>query len=879
MEWRRLIYALRARIRAFATRKQADEDLHDELSFHMEMQTRRNMESGMSDAEAGRRARLALGGLDQTMEWARDVRPLQWAETIVQDVRYAQRSLRRAPGFTTVAILTLAIGIAATVAMFSIVNAILLRPLPYASPETLVSVSERTPDGEPNLTSPANIAGWRELSRSLAAIAAWVDRPISFTGDNPEEIPGRLITDNYFAVVGVRPLAGRMIVPGDENLDFAVISHRLWQNRYGGDPEIVGRSIEIDYRPFIVVGVLPPHTPSPAHLVTDTGLPEVWLPRVVIGPEWRGRFLTAAARLAPGTTVGAARAEMNVIAGRLAAEFPQFNRDWGINVVPLQEQMTGHARPILLVLLGAVSLVLLIACANVANLFLGRAATRQREMALRRSLGAGRGRLVGHALTEAFLVAAAAGVLGLVLAHWAIRVFVTALPPALALPRLDEVALDYRVLAFAVLVSLVTGALFGALPALAGSRVKLTAALGDSPRGTTGSRTRLRGALVVAEVALALVLLAGAGLLYRTVNNLLYVDPGLRAEGVLTMRMTLSPQRYPDAEQRRIFVSNLLEQMNALPGVTSAGTIGWLPLGGSKSRTMFDREDMPPPAPGEEPAADIRIVSGDYFRAMGMPLIRGRLFDASDRADAPTRFVINEELARKYFPGEDPIGKRIGYDWAARVSGEVIGVVGSVREMTLDAEPSTAIYHPYAQDPWNFVTVVLRTTGDPNALAPSALAAVRAVDPTLPVGAVRPFEVVIGDTIARQRLSMLLLAGFAGVSLLLVVIGMYGVIAYWVSQRTREIGVRMALGAQRSDVLRMVVGKGLVLTLLGVVFGLAGALALSPLLGTMLYGVAPTDPGSLAAGCLILGATALVASYLPARRATRVDPLAALRVE
>jgi putative ABC transport system permease protein len=868
-----------ARFRSLWSREEEEAELDEELRFHIDMETRKHIRAGLMPAAARRRALLAFGGVDRVGEQVRDARGVRALEDVLRDVRQAARALARRPVFTVVAVATLAIGIGASTAMFSLVDVVLLRPLPYAQPERLVSVAEVTAQGGLNVTSPYNVTQWREQSGTLAAIATWVDRPFNVTGEEPAVVAGRWASDNYFGVLGVRPLLGRLFVSGDEDQDLAVLSHRLWQSRFGGDPSVIGATIEIGYLTRTIIGVLPPQLPAPQHLLSDTGEPDIFLPHAGLAPDFRGRFLSAAARLAPGATLDDARAELAVIATRLATEEPGYYGEMGVRMQPLQAQMTGAARGTLLVLLGAVALLLLIACANVASLFLGRAATRRRELALRRSLGAGRGRLLAHVLTEALVVAGAAGLLGVLLAHVAMRTAVAALPATLALPRLADVAVDWRVLGFALFVTLLTGLLFGAAPALAGARVEPAHTLREASRGSTSARTRLRSALIVGQVALALVLLAGAGLLVRTVHNLLNVDTGVRAEGVLTMRMTLSTLRYPDDERRRVFVGELLEQLRATPGVQSAGTIAWLPLGGAKSRTSFRRDELPPPPEGQWPAADIRVVAGDYFAALGVPLLRGRFFDATDRADAPIRYIINDALARQHFPGEDPIGRRISYEWDQSISGEIIGVVGSVREDALDVEPATAIYRPFAQDPWNLVTVVVRVDGDAAALAPAIVQAARAVDATLPVADVRTFASVMAGTIARQRLGMLLLAGFAAVALLLVVIGMYGVIAYSVTQRTRELGVRIALGAQRGDVLRLVVGYGLVLTVLGLLIGAAASLALGRVMSGLLFGVTPADALTLAGAALIIGATALIASWLPARRATRIDPVEVLAAE
>jgi predicted permease len=862
------------RIRSLLQRGREERDMQEELQQHVELETERLLRAGLEPAEARRRAALSFGGLDRIGEEVRDARGVRPLEDVARDVRHAFRTLGRRRGFTFVAITTLAIGIGASTAMFTLVNSVLLQPVTYPEAERLVAVWELPPGAlEGNLISPANLNEWRDLSTSFEGIAAWADRPANLTGDGePVEIQVRWALDNFFTVLRAGPLLGRTLQPGDDGSDVAVLSYGLWQSRFGADPGIIGRTIHINDYAFEVVGVLP------ARLTAIHGKPDAWLSMPEIPRDARGRFLSGIARLRAGVPLDAARAEMVEIASRLSAQHPEFNLNWSVRVVPLQEEVTGKARPALLVLLGAVALLLLIACANVASLFLGRATTRAKEMAVRRSLGAGRLRLIVHTMAEALVIACVAGALGLLLAWWAVATFAQALPPDLALPRLDEISVDYRVLAFAFVVSLLTGVLFGIAPALAASRAEPGGVLRETTRGSTGGRSPLRAALIVAQVALAVVLLAGAGLLVRTVHNLMQVDAGMRAEGVLTTRLTIPGLRYA-ADVRPAFMDDIMMRIAANPGVTAAGAIGWLPLSGPKSATGSWREDRPVPAPGEEQSTDVRIVAGDYFAAIGQTLLRGRVFDRTDGQDAPRRYVINQALAQRLYPGEDPIGRRLVYDWDGEQAGEIIGVVGSVRETALDEEPSPALYRAYAQDPWPQMTIVVRGAGDLRTIAAALPVAIRDADPDLPVSAVRPLNAIVRDTIARQRLSMLLLAGFAGVSLALVLIGLYGVISYSVVQRTREIGVRMALGAKPRDVLRMVISQGMLLTMAGLLLGIAGALALSRVLGSLLYGVMPGDPGTMTAAAALLAATALVASALPAARATRIHPAEVLGSE
>lgn len=797
-------------------------------------------------------------------------------DSFLQDLRYSIRRLFQARGFTAVAVATLALGIGASTAMFTLVDTVLLRPLDHDDPERLVMVWERPPR-EPdfdNFTSPANFNAWREQAASFEAISAFVDWPVNLTGDGePEEVRARLASPNHFELLGVRPHLGRTYVAEDLGEGVVVLSHRLWQRRYGGDPEALGRALTLNGTTQTIIGVMPADFQP-----VDTGSPDLWTPSEP-SPEGRGRYLRVVGRLAPGVSVEQARAEMRTVADRLAVEVPEFNARWSADVVPLHEQETAEVRTALLVLLGAVGLLLLIACANLANLLLGRAAQRRKELAIRRSLGATRWRVVRQTMTEALVLAVVAGAVGVLLAAWGLDLLVRLVPAELALPRLNEVGLDLRVVGFAAAVSILTAALFGAAPAFANSAVELGEALRDAMRGSTGGQKRTRRALVVVEIALAVILLAGAGLLARSLDNLLETETGMRPEHVLTMRVSLTGEGYTPADALRGFTGELLPRLEGLPGVQAVGSIVWLPLSGSKSATSYFVEGRPEPPPGEAPGADIRIIAGDYHRAMGIPLVRGRTFDERDREDAPRTYVINEALAEQQFPGEDPIGRQLNIPWNEMLEGEIVGVVGNVREMGLDEEPSPAIYWSYRQMPSGQLNLVLRTAGDPTALANAAQAVVREIDPNQPVAEVRTMEQVVSGTVSRPRFNLMLLGGFAAASLLLAALGLFGVISYSVAQRRQELGVRVALGATSRDVLRLVVGEGMGLTVAGLVVGLVAAIVLTRIMTSMLHGVSPTDPLTLAVVSAFLALVALLASYLPARRATRVDPMVALRNE
>ena len=858
-------------------------DADDEVAFHLAMRVEDLMRQGASEREARERARREFGDVERVRSELQDIgrrrqvreRRAGWWDELRHDLRFAARTLRRSPGFAAIAVLTLALGIGASTAMFTLVNSVVLRPLSYADPERLVALWGRAPDGNGEApSSPADFFDWKEQSTAFADMAAYQTAPVNLTGEGEaERIVARLTTANYFAVLGAGARMGRTYLPGEDAENFVVLSDALWRRRFGGDPAVVGRSVEIGGNRLAVIGVMPADFRS----VGDR--PDVWVP-VQFDPEWRGRYLSVVGRLRAGVGLEQASQEMDALGRRLAEAFPDSNTGWGINLVPMHEQVTGEVRPTLLVLLGAVGVLLLIACANVANLLLGRAVTRRREMAVRLSLGATRGRLARQTLTESVLLAAVAGALGLALAVWGTGALVRFLPADLALPRLDEVRVDGRVLGFSLAVSLLTGILFGIVPALFGSTLSQAAALRDATRGTTSGRNGVRRALVVVEVALAVVLLVGAGLLGRTLQRLLEVQTGMSTQGLLTMQLTLSGERYEEEDALRAFVGTLLPRLEALPGADAASVDMSLPLTGARVGHIFWRADRPRPRPGEELDTDIRIVAGDYFRSMGIPVRQGRAFDERDGEGAPTVMVVNEELARRHFPGESPVGKIVTFPWLdGDVTGEVVGVVGSVRQSGPTEDAAPALYRPFAQMPTPEFSVVVRTDGEPMALAEAATAAVREIDANQPVAAVRTMAQVAADTVARPRFNLYMLGGFAAVALLLAGLGLYGIISYSVAQRKQEIGVRVALGARRSDVLRLVAREGATLTALGLAIGIAAALASTRVLQGMLFGVSGTDPVTLGGVALFLGLVALLASVVPGHRAARVDPMVALRAE
>jgi predicted permease len=682
----------------------------------------------------------------------------------------------------------------------------------------------------------------------------------------------------------VRAALGRTYLPHEDAGEVAVLSHQLWARRYGSDPGIIGRVLTVNGSPMTVIGVLPPGLEIP------TAQADLWVP-VPISADSRNRYLRVIGRLRPGVTLERARAEMGTVAGRLGETFPDFNQGWGINLVPLHQQATGSARPALLILMGAVALLLVIACTNVASLLLSRATSRRKEMALRVSLGASRGRLIRQLLAESLVLSGLGGVLGLSLGIAGTRLLVRALPDAAMLPRVGEVRVDLPVLAFSLLVTVATGLLFGLMAALSTPATQLDAVLRDSARGSTSGReaTTLRSGLVVGEIALATILLAGAGLLGRSLWQLGSTDLGFRPEQSLTVRIPVGGARYAEDGARRDFWRAATARTRDLPGVIAVGSVTHLPMTtGGFSSTGFTIVGRPQPRAEELPSAHLRWVAGDYFRAAGIPLLRGRTFAETDNQETGNVFVVNEAFVRKYLTGEDPLGTELSYTWGRIVQGRpepfelrgtIVGVVASVRESGPGAEAAPAMYRWYRQEPPGEANLVVRTTGDPAAMLPSLASVIHSIDPKLPLADPRPMDAVVGKAVAGPRLNLLLLGVFAGIALFLAALGIYGVTSYGVVQRRHEMGVRMALGAAPGDVRGLVLRQGLRLTVIGIGLGALGAILLSGSLRTLLYGVSATDPATLAGSALFLGAIALVATYLPARRATLIDPIEALRAD
>jgi putative ABC transport system permease protein len=888
----RLLNVFSTRVRALGQREAILDDIDEEMRLHIDMVTEANMERGMPQAEARRAALRSFGNLDRLRESAYEVRGGGVIETFLQDIRYGARVLAKNKGFTAVAVLTLALGIGANTAIFSVVNELLLRPLPYSGAERLGLLWEIGPEGRhQNSVSTANYRVWQEQNTTFEGLAAYSDRRISLTGDGgePEELTVQLATPDLFRVLRVEPFLGRLLTPEDGVEGAArvvILGHGLWKRRFGGDPHLVGQAIALNGAPATVVGVLPPGFQWYVRQGASTGgrPAEVWMPLKLPTeePNTRGRFLSVLGRLKPGTTFEQAAAEMKTLAARTEIDSPEYNKGFGAEFVPLREQLVGNVRPALLILLGAVALVLLIACANVANLLLSRAAAREREIALRTAIGARRARIVRQLLTESLLLAVLGSVLGLVFAWWGLRALIAISPVDVV--NLQGVGLNLPVLAGTLAVSLITGLLFGLVPALEATRLDLNDALKEGGKGTGGQSVRsqrLRGALVITEVALALVLLAGAGLLVKSFVRLQQVDTGFNPQNVLTMVLRLPGAKYEEDAQLTAFFHQTMERIRTIPGVRNVGMVNFLPFyGGLGSGTGFTIEGRPAPAPGEMPGTDVRVTDGGYFAAMGIPLLRGRNFTDVETREPRHVILINDALARKYFPGEDPIGKRIAVEMSAEpFPSEIIGVVGNVKHESLVTDAPPTVFMPFPDLPYPFMTLTIRTAGDPTDMVTDVRNAIRAIDPEQPISDVRTMRQVLSEWNGRARFNTILLGLFAALATILAAVGIFGVMSYSVTLRTREIGLRMALGAQPGQVLRLILKQGLLLTLIGIAVGLAGALALTRVLSGLLFGVASTDPATFAAIVLLLTAVAGIACYLPARRATRVDPLLALSAE
>ena len=877
--------------RRFLRRRKWDEERARELEAYLQAETEENIARGLSAEEAHRLAHVKLGNTRRIREEIYEMNSIGWLETLWQDVHYGLRMLRKNPGFTIVAVLTLALGIGANTAIFSVVDALLLKPLRYTNSSALVIVWGRLPahDLWRNVVSPPDFFDWQAQNRVFSGMAAFVDQPLNLTGaGEPEQVSVEQTSPNFFSVLGVKPILGRAFADDADQAgksDVAVLSYGMWKSKFGGDADIVDKKIELNGKAETVIGVTGPDFDWYIKDFSFTHRrPQLWMP-LVFPPAAHdrsktGRYLRVVARLKPGVTLPQAQSQMSVVAAGLAAQHPDYDKGWDANVVSLRDQLSGALRPALLILLGAVGLVLLIACANLSSLLLARAAGRRREIAIRVALGAGRRRIARQLLTESILLGVIGGTLGAVAAMWATRALVHA--GSTNLPDAGAIGIDWRVLAFAAGVTVLAGLAAGCLPSLISSHGAIATALPEGGRNSSAGRrgNAARSALVVMEIGMALVLLTGSALLTQSFYRLMAVNPGFRVAHLLTFRVALPDSKYATAISRGAFFNGLLGRIRQLPGVSEASADSAPPFGGVGSATGFVIVGEPPVPVSQQHGTDVRVVEPNYFRTMGIPLRSGRLFTEREFRAETHVVIVNQLLVNKYFHGANPLGQRLIIDMKdTNVPCEIVGVVGDVREDGLNENVQPVAYWPFPELPYSAMAIVVRTAGEPLALMPSIRAAIRDLDKDQPIAEVNSMEQLVAKSVADSRFTMVLLAAFAALALVLACIGIYGVMAYSVSQRTHEIGIRMALGAQQSDVLRLVLVQGTRLALAGVGIGIIAALALTRLMASLLYQVSATDPVTFGAVVLLLVAVALAACYIPARRAMRVDPMVALRYE
>jgi putative ABC transport system permease protein len=885
MRW---IAKISMRIRSLQQREHVDRELEDELRFHVERQAAANIAAGMSRDEARLAALQEFGGVQQIREECADMRRVNWLQDFAQDFRYGLRMLRKAPGFTAVAVLTLALGIGATTAIFSVVYGVLLYPLPYRNASRVIVLNETTPKVGTVSVSYPNFLDWRAQSHAFSQMAAVHSVGFNLAGvTQPENISGDAVSPNFLSLLGVRPYLGRDFESDEEKAGTApvvLLSYALWQSHFGGDPDALGRAIKLDGRSYTIIGVLPADFRSPDK--TDVLEPiGVWAAADKEEVTERGDRgdMVVVGRLAPGMTLTQARAEMDGIAARLAREYPGSNDEFSVKLQRVRDAFVGDMRPPILLLFGAVFFVLLIACANVANLFLVRGASRTKEIALRIAFGASRGRVLRQMLAESFVLALLGGALGIALAVAGIR-GMGKLIPADTLSG-ATIHLNGTVLLFAAGAVVLAAFVFGLAPALHSTTPDVQSELKEGARTiSSGTRqTRLRGVLAIVEISLAVVLMAGAGLMMKSLHRLLSVNPGFRPDRVLSMEMDLRTQQYTTSAAVRDFWQQVLDRAQNLPGVDGSAVGTGVPFTGSHSRSDVTIEGMPEPRPGSWPHPDVHVVSAGYAATLGVPLLRGRTFTSQDNESAPLVGMINAKLAREFFANQDPVGKRFmfGHPSAQEPSKwiTIVGVLGDTKLYGLANPPRLEVYVPFRQAPEGDMTLLVKSAVDPAALISSIRRVVASIDKDQPIFAISTMNQLRSDSTSTRRITLVLLGAFSGLALALATIGIYGVISYSVAQRTHEIGIRMALGAQRSGVMRMVLVQGGKMALVGIGIGIVAALALTRLMSSLLFAVNAGDPATFAAVTLLLVIVALAACYVPARRAMRVDPMIALRHE
>jgi putative ABC transport system permease protein len=882
MRWRQELSFI---VRRLIHRRRAERELDEEIRAHLEMEIERNIADGMSSEEARLAARRSFGSVAIAKEDSRAMWGLGVLEIFWQDLRYGARILLKRKGFTAVAAVTLALGVGANTAVFSVINAVLIRPLPFADADQLVMIWETQPDVRGPVGSYPDFQDWRAQAQSFQGMTAFSNKrygKAELVGHSETvEAQGMLVSQDLFPLLGLNPMFGRNFLPEEEqpvNNRVMILSQSLWRRGFASDPGIIGKSVQLNGASFTVVGVMGEQYP----LETDFWLPLSHLSQIDLTSR-RHHSVQAVGRLKPGVTIEQARREMETIAERLRQLYPATNKNIGVELTPMRHHLAGGLRPIVLLVFGAVALVLLIACANVSNLLLAQSAGRQREIAIRAAIGAGRGRLVRQLMVESLLLALLGGVAGLALAASSIPVLRSGLLGIVTgkIPGLETIGVDWGTLGFTFGVSLLTGVLFGAMPALQISRIDLNQTLKEGGKGSAcAGRRGLSRTLVMTEVALAVIALVGAGLLVRSFQKLLQVDPGFRADHLLSLKIELSRSRYREAEQVRNFYQQLTQRIQELPGAQQVGVIDRLPFAPSFHISRFIAEGQQP-EPGKEPITQMRRADHRFFEMMGIPRLGGRLFDEKDVID-DNKVIINETMARRFFPNQDPVGKRIFMHFG---SGEpmpvlIIGFVTDIKDLGLDSPVEPTIYWPGVGGE---AVLLARTNVDPLNLATAVRQAALSIDPALPLQQARSVEEILDASLARRRFTLNLLGVSALLALLLAAIGIYGVVAYSVTRRAQEIGIRLALGAQASDVLKLIIGRGITPVLLGLASGLAGAFALSRLMthltAGLLFEVHPTDPATFTVIALLLVIVALLACYLPARRGTKVDPLTVLKHE